>query len=272
MSNNYKQAHYQFLSLNDKDKTLQVKLNRPDKLNAINLDMLEELWTVFSALSYDDDIRVVIICGEGKAFCAGLDLEGPLSEGATLNNKERIKIQKRLSRLLKLLYELPQATIAIAKGAACGFGLGLMCACDLRYGSESLKANAAFIRLGFTGCDMGVSYFLPRIIGSTAANEMMLTGRFYDAKKLMDKGFLADIVSEENLIETALAAANDMLRNSPMGLRLTKEGIRVNSNAQSLEAALALEDRQQILSGYSSDQMTALMAFLSKSEPEFKDD
>ncbi|WP_299982265.1 enoyl-CoA hydratase/isomerase family protein [uncultured Pseudoteredinibacter sp.] len=272
MSNNYKHDHYQYLNIIEHGKTLEIKLNRPDKLNAVNMEMLEELWLVVSGLNYDVDTRVVIISGTGNAFCAGLDLEGPLADGANLNNKQRMHIQKRLSRLLKLVYELPQATIAIASGAACGFGLGIMCACDLRYGSETMKANAAFIRLGFTGCDMGVSYFLPRIIGSTAANEMMLTGRFYDAKRLMSNGFLADIVEEEKLEETALTAARDMLRNSPMGLRLTKEGIRINSNAQSLEAALALEDRQQILSGYSTDQMTALMAFLSKSEPEFKDD
>lgn len=272
MTNNYNERKYDHISVTANENVLQICLDRPDKLNAINLEMLEELWEIVTAVSADDAIRVVIFHGNGKAFCAGLDLEGPLSNGDSLSNKDRLDIQRRLSRLLKLIYELPQATIAAAQGAACGFGLGLMCACDIRYASPNHKANAAFIRLGFTGCDMGVSYFLPRIIGTTAANEMLLTGRFYSADKLMSCGFLADIISQDELLNEALSTAKDMLRNSPMGLRLTKEGIRVNSNAQSLEAALALEDRQQILSAYSSDQATALMAFLSKSEPVFKDD
>ena len=270
----YKTQVYQHLLVEEFGGDLNVVLNRPKKLNAVNLAMLDELWQVFEHINQDDSVRVVIISAKGKAFCAGLDLQGPLSSSteAPLNNKQRMTIQKRLSRLLALIYNLQQPVIAAASGAACGFGLGLLCASDIRYGDPSLKANAAFIKLGFTGCDMGVSYFLPKIIGLTAANEMMLTGRFYTSEKLLARGFIAEICPPSELIDTAKKAAEDMLKASPFGLRMTKEGIRHNQNAASLEAALALEDRQQILVSYSGDQERALYAFISGEHAQFEDD
>lgn len=269
---NYLNHDYKYIHLEQQKDYLHIALNRPDKLNAVNMDMLEELWRIFEGLNLDTSIRAVLLSGKGKAFCAGLDLTGPLAEGSSLNNNQRIAIQRRLSRLLALVHNISQPVVSAAQGAACGFGLGLLCASDIRYGSPSLKANAAFLKLGFTGCDMGVSYFLPKIVGLTAANEMMLTGRFYNAEKLEKKGFLAEISQEEDLITISKSTVVDMLKASPFGLRMTKEGIRHNLNANSLESALAMEDRQQILSGYSGDQMRALTSFISGTETDFMDD
>lgn len=262
---------YESIQVSSENQIVHVNLNRPEKYNALSMDMLGELKSVLAGLEEDDNSRVLILSGSGKSFCAGLDLSGPLAEGGNLSNSDQIRIQRQLSQTLVSMHRIRQPIIAVAQGAACGIGLGLLCAADIRYGSPSLKANAAFLKIGFTGCDMGVSYFLPKIIGLTAANEMMLTGRFYKADKLLARGFLADIVHETELLETALGTAKEMLKATPFGLRMTKEGIRHNLNANSLEAAIALEDRQQILSGYSADQERAIMAFLSKSEADFQD-
>lgn len=269
---NYSDLQTPHLLLKQDDEILHITLNNPDKYNAISLSTVSVLHKVFDQLSLDLSIRVVILKAAGKAFCSGLDLEGALAEGANLNNGQRIAIQKSLSGLLAKMHRSPQPVISLAKGAACGFGLGLLCASDLRYGCSSLKVNAAFIKIGFTGCDMGVSYFLPKIVGLSAANEMMLTGRFYKAGRLQELGFLTELVDVSALDECGDLAAADMLKTTPFGLRMTKECIKHNLTANSFEAALAMEDRQQILAGYSEDQQRSMMAFMTGDQAQFLDD
>lgn len=268
---NYSDLQTPHLLLNQDDEILHITLNNPDKYNAISLSTVSVLHKVFDQLNIDLRVRVVTLKGSGKAFCSGLDLEGALSEGATLSNGRRIAIQKSLSGLLAKIHRSPQPVISLAQGAACGFGLGLLCASDLRYGISTLKINAAFVKIGFTGCDMGVSYFLPKIVGLSAANEMMLTGRFYKASRLEQIGFLTELVGAEDLDEYSKKAADDMLKATPFGLRMTKECIKHNLTANSFEAALAMEDRQQILAGYSEDQQRAMVAFMSGEPAEFHD-
>ena len=131
--------------------------------------------------------------------------------------------------------------------------------------------NAAYIRIGLGGCDMGAGYLLPRLIGLSNASEFLLTGRFIEAERALRMGLVSEIVPAEKLLDTGLALAEDMLKTAPMGLRLTKEAINAEIDAPSLEAALAIEDRQQVILIDTDDHREAVKAFLEKRAPAYRD-
>jgi len=165
----------------------------------------------------------------------------------------------------------PQPIIALGHGSACGGGFSLMLASDVRYGAPSLRMNAAYIKIGLGGCDIGSSYFLPRLVGASIASEFLLTGNFMSAERALSCNLISAIVAEENLLDKGLALATDMLSNAPMGLRLTKDALNVNIDANGFDAALSVEDRQQVMLTATSDHAEAINAFLEKRPTLYKD-
>ena len=131
--------------------------------------------------------------------------------------------------------------------------------------------NAAYIRAGLTACDMGCSYFLPRLVGVSVASELMMTGRFIPAERALRVNLVSEVVDEDALDAAAQSIIDDMLLTSPMGLRLTKDGLNFSIDAPSLDAAMALEDRQQTLVAGTRDAREAISAFLEKRRPEWQD-
>jgi enoyl-CoA hydratase len=131
--------------------------------------------------------------------------------------------------------------------------------------------NAAFIRIGLSACDIGVSYFLPRLVGYSLASELMLTGRFIDAERALATGLVSKVVPDDALEAEARALAEEMLATSPLGLRLTKECLGFSLDAGSLEAVIAMEDRNQILCAQTSDMREGVSAFLAKRPPRYGD-
>ena len=131
--------------------------------------------------------------------------------------------------------------------------------------------NAAFIRIGLTACDVGASYFLPRLVGSSLASELLLTGDFIDADRALRVGLVSDVVPEDALEARAQRTIDAMLANSPVGVRLTKECLNMSVDASSLEAVIAMEDRQQILCAQTRDMREGVSAFLGKRAPEYND-
>lgn len=248
-----------------------VTLNRPEVLNALSPVMVGELLTYFGELEDRSEVRVVVLRAEGRAFCAGLDLKGwERPEGRT-QGRHGMNTQIMIGNIYRRMRACPQPIIALGQGAAAGGGMSLLLAADVRYGTPTLRMNSAFIRMGFSGCDMGSSYFLPRMVGSSLAAEMLLTGRFIDAERAWRHGLISEIVDESALLETGLRLAAEMLENSPEGLRMTKKVLGLNIDAPSLDAAMALEDRQQILLSTCADQQEAVRAFLEKRKPVFSD-
>ena len=152
-----------------------------------------------------------------------------------------------------------------------GGGFSLAMASDIRIAGESAKMNAAYIKIGLTGCDMGSSYFLPRLVGTSVASELLMTGRFIHAPRALAVNLVSEIVPDEALETTAQSYVEDMLRTSPMGLRLTKESLNFSVDAPSLEAAMATEDRHQSLLALTNDFNEAALAFVQKREPDYKD-
>ena len=250
-----------------------ITLNRPDSLNAMNKALITALQDYFRDLQDRQDVRVVILRGAGRAFCAGLDLKG--WDDGTDDGLGAVhagwQTQRSIATVMELMRKCPQPVIALAQGAACGGGLSLLLASDVRYGAPNLKMNAAYIKIGLGGCDMGSSYFLPRIAGASLAAEMILTGRFIYAERALSSGLISEIVDEDALQDKAMELAGEMLMTSPMGLRLSKDALNRNIDAPSFEAALAIEDRQQILLSMTEDYAEARQAFMDRRTPQYKD-
>lgn len=253
---------------------LHVTLARPEALNALDTTMVGELRECFWGLAEDAQTRVVVLRGAGRAFSAGLDLkerppEGGVSDAAV---GAALRLQRRISELVLLMRRAPQPIIAAVHGAACGGGFALALAADVRIAGESARMNAAFIRIGLSACDVGVSYFLPRLVGASVASELLLTGAFIDAARAERTGLVSRVVPDADLDAAVEAMAAEMLRNSPLGLRLTKECLKHALDAGSLEAVIAMEDRNQILAARSGDFREGVAAFLAKRPPEFHDE
>lgn len=248
-----------------------VSLNRPDKLNTMNEPLIRALLDYFTALRERTAVRVVILRAEGRAFCAGLDLTGWTPDPDASAISQSWRTQRMIAAVMQAMRKCPQPVIACAQGPACGGGFSLLLASDVRYAAPDLRMNAAYIKIGLGGCDMGASYFLPRLVGSSVASEYLLTGRFMSAEKAVSCGLVSEIVSHEDLLDKALALAGEMLLTSPMGLRLTKDALNLNIDAASMEHAFALEDRQQVMLGQAGDFAEAKAAFFEKRPPEWQD-
>jgi enoyl-CoA hydratase/carnithine racemase len=246
-----------------------VSLNRPERLNAMDEPLITALGDYFRALQDRHEVRVVVLRAEGRAFCAGLDLGGWSRDDAQGSIHQTWRTQRMIAGVMQAMRKCPQPVIACAQGPACGGGFSLLLASDVRYAAPDLRMNAAYIKIGLGGCDMGASYFLPRLVGSSVASEYLLTGRFMTADKALACGLVSEIVPADALKAKALALAEEMLLTSPMGLRLTKDALNLNIDAASMEHAFALEDRQQIVLGHTADAAEARAAFLEKRAPRY---
>ncbi|HVZ69310.1 MAG TPA: enoyl-CoA hydratase-related protein [Rhizomicrobium sp.] len=260
---------YEHLIVSREGATLWVTMNRPERLNALNPRLIEELRHLFVDLYWKHDIRVVVLKGAGRGFCAGLDLKDRSGENTRRNVSDSLKGQRTISEIVMAMRRCPQPIIALVNGAASGGGFAFALASDVRIAAPEARMNAAFIRIGLSACDIGVSYFLPRMVGSSVAAEYMLTGRFITAQRGYELGLISKVVPQDKLDEEGRAMANDMLHATPLGLRLTKEALNHAIDAQSLEAAIAMEDRNQILCAQGEDFREGISAFLEKREPNY---
>lgn len=225
----------------------QLTLNRPDSYNAVNYKMMEELESFWRERLYDLDTVLVILRGEGKGFCAGVDMREMAGEFPNYSAHEAYRFQARLARINLHMRRAPQPIIAAAHGAAAGQGFSMVLSSDIRVISENAKFSAAYINIGLGGADMSCSYFLPRAIGTGRAYEFMYTGKFMTAQEAVDLGLVSRMVKQEELMPTAMEYAHTLISKNHFGLRLTKEAINMNIDAGGLEQALNVEDRNQIL-------------------------
>jgi enoyl-CoA hydratase len=263
---------YETLRVEREGHLTWATLDRPHALNALSRAMVTDLRDFFAGLADDREARVVVLRGAGRAFCAGLDLkEAGAGGGEGGSAAAALRGQRRVSEIVLLMRRAPQPIVAAVRGAACGGGFALALAADVRIAGASARMNAAFIRLGLSACDVGVSYFLPRLVGASVASELLLTGDFIDAARAERTGLVSRVVPDEELDDAARAMAQAMLRNTPLGLRLTKECLRHSLDAASLEQAVAMEDRNQVIAARTRDFGEGVAAFLEKRAPRFED-
>ena len=250
----------------------RITLNRPDRLNAMTAQLVSELHAALDAVAVDPGCRVVILTGAGRGFCAGLDLGG-YGRPSTAHRPGRVEsgfaTQTEIAALVPRLRDLPQPVIAAVNGPAAGGGLALTLASDVRIAAASARFNVAFVRLGLSGCDIGVSWLLPRLIGASKAFELMLTGRIIDADEADRIGLVLRSVADDHLLDTALETAELIASNGPFGVRMTKQVMWSQLEVGSLHAGIDLENRTQVLSTFTGDMQEAVAAFLEKRPPRF---
>lgn len=234
----------------------RLTMNRPDKLNALTYEMVDALHTALDAVDADHHCRAVILTGAGKGFCAGLDLNGFGTVPGTEDLgrvQQGMATQQIIAEVVHHMRDVRQPIISAINGAAAGGGFAFACASDIRYCGENAKFGTAFVRLGLSGCDIGVSWMLPRLIGASRAWELLLTGRVFDAVEADRLGLVSRMVPDEALNDTVLTVAAEIAANSPFGVWMTKEVMWSNLEIPSLRAGIDLENRNQIMASQTSD-------------------
>lgn len=246
-----------------------VTLNRPDRYNAMTNTMFIELERLAWGLEGEDDCRVVILTGAGKAFCSGYDL----ADADALPNLGALGMldqQERAARALAAIRSLRVPVIGAINGPAAGGGFSLALAADIRIGSPTAKFNAAFVRIGLSAGDLGTSWLLTRLIGPAKTSEICFTGRVVGAEEAAELGVVNSVSADGDLIADALALAEQIVTNSPGGVQLSKRALQANLEVGSYATAIELENRGQALLTRSPDMVEALNAFKEKRQPVFE--
>jgi len=251
-----------------RDGVALVTLQRPERLNPISPEMFDELHALCDAVKRDRDIRVLVLTGAGRGFCSGADLS-TIAAIADVSLPSFMEFQEHAAAAIVRLKSLSKPVIAAVNGPAAGGGLALALVADIRVAAPEARFNVAPVRIGLSGCDVGLSWLLPRIVGFGHASELMLTGRLIDAHAAARIGLVNHVVPAEELIPKAYALAGEIARNSPFGVRLTKQGLQLNVDAPSLQAAVAVENRNQALAACTEDMSEALSAFRERRQPAF---
>ena len=249
-----------------------VTLNRPDKLNAMTSELVESLHDTLDRVADDASVRVVVLTGAGRGFCAGLDLGGyGTAPGRRQPGKPEASfaVQKHIASLIPHMRSIPQPIIAAVNGPAAGGGFALVLGSDIRIAAPTAKFNAAFIRIGLSACDIGTSWLLPRIVGAARAQELMLTGRIFEAAEAERIGLITEVVPADALLDRAYDKAVEIMLNSPIGVALTKEGMWTALEIPGMQAAIDLENRQQIMASFSDDAQETLRARSEKRPPRY---
>ena len=232
------------------DGVLVLHLNRPERLNAINEVMLDELTATLTDVASDTSVNAVVVTGAGRGFCSGIDMRnfGAGAPEATAPAIDRLRFQEAMAALPQAIRDLPQPVIAAVNGPCVGAGLALCLAADIRICSTAATFGNAAILLGLSGAEMGMSYFLPRIVGASVAADWMLTGRTVTAGEADRRGLVSEVTEPEELADRALEIASRIAELTPLGVQLTKRALQVNTDAAGLGPALELENRNQVLS------------------------
>jgi len=251
----------------------QLTLSRPDKLNAMNQPLVDELHRQLRDLAADAACRVVVLTGAGRGFCAGLDLDGfgtlPGTEDYGRTHRTW-SVQRAIAGLVQQIRRLPQPVIAAVNGPAAGGGLALVCASDIRIASSTAVFSTSFIRIGVTGCDIGTSWLLPRLVGAGRAHELMLTSRRFDAAEALRIGLVTSVTEPGELPRRVNETIDALLGAPPLSLSLTKQGMWLALEIPSFDAAVELENRQQVLTAATADADEAMAAYRERRDPDYR--
>lgn len=250
-----------------------ITFDAPERLNAFTFDMYEDLIDHFRRIRHDASIRVVILTGAGRGFCAG-HFAGGAGHPSWVDPElgkipSNVRTMSVLSELPVIMHQLPQPIIAAVNGAAAGVGYSIALASDIAIAAQSAKFVNAFHNAG-TGHELGLSYMLPRAVGTQRAAELLLTRRPVLADEAASIGLVLKAVPDEELMAEALALAAEIKRNHPLGIWYTKQSFHHNQSAPSLAAAIDLENRGVHLVQQTGDFAEMRAAMVEKRPIEFK--
>ncbi|MFA7439723.1 MAG: enoyl-CoA hydratase-related protein [Sphingomonadaceae bacterium] len=247
-----------------------LTINRPQALNALDFPLVDALREALASLEADKAVRVLILTGQGKAFCAGLDLkEVILGDEAPEGPIEFMDLQERYAGLMKAVHGARFPVIAAVNGVAVGAGMGLALAADIRIAGPGAKFLVGAVKVALSAGECGISYHLPRLVGAGRAFELMLTGRAVDAAEALSIGLATSLAGEGDLLDAALSVAGQIVENSPYAVKHTKQVMHANLDAPGLDAAMELENHVQCLALVTEDFREACRAFAEKRKPQF---
>lgn len=232
-----------------------LRLDRPKQLNAINEAMVAELGRTCAELGADAAVHAVVLTGAGRGFCSGIDMRdfGPGMLEASAPAIDRLRFQEAMAELPQAIRAMPQPMIAAVNGPCVGAGLALCLAADIRICSTTATFGNAAILLGLSGAEMGMSYHLPRIVGTSVAADWMLTGRMVSAEEADRRGLVSEVAEPAALVDRAIELASLIAGLAPLGVQLTKRALQVNTDAPGFGQALELENRNQVLTHATDD-------------------
>ncbi len=259
---------YETIAVENCDGFDRLTLNGPSNLNLITSVMIQELLDYWGRMFTDRDVRLVVLSGAGCHFSGGLDISTPmpvLNEGP----QYAMDFMRDFGEVVLRMRRCPQPIITLIKGAAAGGGFAFALASDIRVAGTSARMNAAFVKLGLSGTEMGVSFLLPRLVGSALASDLCLTGRFVNADEALRVGLVSQVVPDSELLDVGATVAAQILANDPFAIRLTKETLNLTHSLGSLEAAIGIENRNQSLAFVGRSPREGVMAFNEKRPPKF---
>ena len=260
---------YKCLLYETKDGIATLTLNRPERMNALGDTLREDLLDAITRTAADPEVRVAIITGSGKAFCAGGDVKAMNEAKATGRERPLLdKIAPSRDRTLLAMRDAPQPIIAAVNGAAAGAGMNLALACDIRLASTAAKFAQAFVRRGLHP-DWGGTYFLPRTVGMARAAELIFTGDVIDAGEALRIGLVSRVLSPEELMPAALELARKIAAGPPIAIRLAKRALDRNAESD-LRSALEFETFAQNACFDTEDAREGIRAFVEKRAPVFR--
>jgi 2-(1,2-epoxy-1,2-dihydrophenyl)acetyl-CoA isomerase len=247
------------------DGVITLTLNRPDALNAFTVEMKEALLAALKDAARDRSVRVVILTGAGRAFCAGQDLKE--RQGPNVNDLGT-ELRARYNPIITAMRRLEKPIIGAINGVAAGAGISVAMACDIVLASDKASFMEAFGRVGLVP-DTGSSWFLPRLVGPARAAEMMFTADSIDAATVERIGLVNRVVAADKLMDEANALAARLAQAAPIALALAKRALNRALNS-TLEDALEFEAQLQSIAGRSADHREGVAAFVEKRPPNFK--
>lgn len=250
-----------------REGTLLITINRPDRLNALAWGLISDLAAILDAASRDDEVRVVVITGAGRAFSAGGDVKDQRAR-TSWSVVEKLEASAPLMDAVRTAWEFPKPLIAAVNGIAAGAGAGLAMLCDIRYASTEARFGFPFAKVGL-GPDYGVSYTLPRIVGPGQAARLLYSARYVDSVEALRIGLVEEVVESEDLLTSALRLATEIAAVAPFGVRLSKQALRRSASID-LGTALTTEITAQFLASQTADHLEGATAFAEKRPPRFR--
>ena len=245
-----------------------ITLNRPDVLNALTLEIYAQLRDLFENLRYDDDVRVVVITGSGRAFCSGGDVHQIIGEVLDRDMRGHLEFCRMTGHLVRNMRLLPKPIIAAVNGLAAGAGAVIALAADLRVLADTAKFAFLFTRVGLTGADMGAAFLLPRVIGQGRAMELLMLGDDVDAATAERYGLANRVVPADQVLSTARALAERLSAGPTFAIGLTKMMVNNEWNMDVI-SALEAEAQAQALMMMGEDHRLFYEAFKEKRKPDF---
>ena len=249
------------------DGVATLTFNRPERMNALSTPIMEGLLHGLPRLAGDPAIRVIVLTGAGRAFCAGGDVKSMAEGGVQRSVAEATAHLRSRMEVSRLLHELPKPTIAMINGPAAGAGLAFALACDLRIAGATARLVTAFVKVGFSG-DFGGSFFLTRLVGTAKARELYFTGRPVEADEALSLGLVNRVVPDEQLHDVTMELARSLAHGPAVALSLMKRNMNC-AESSGLAELLDMEAAHQVQTGRTEDHREAAKAFVEKRVPVF---